>query len=272
MLDGSAFLDETRDLLGEYEAIRGELEAYDPALRERREIVVLNKVDLLADRSPVEALERTLRARGCQVVRASGADGRGNPRAGPGDGDRRRRGREGSGSRTRRRPGMSAKTTEPDRMEASSARRVVVKVGSGVLTQEGRLRTSVVSGIARQVSGLMDEGREVVLVSSGAIAMGAARLGWGHPGRSIPEKQAAAAVGQIGMVELWRKRFARYDREVAQVLLTRGGLDDRERFLNAATPSRSCWPSAWYRSSTRTTRSPRRRSASATMTISPRPS
>jgi glutamate 5-kinase len=79
----------------------------------------------------------------------------------------------------------------------------------------------------------VEQGRQVVLVSSGAIALGSHELGWSHPGRSIPEKQAAAAVGQIGMVELYRRRFARHGRRVAQVLVTRGGLEDRERFLNA---------------------------------------
>ncbi len=121
----------------------------------------------------------------------------------------------------------------PLRPDAANARRIVVKVGSGILTQNGVVRTRVVGGIARQVAALMDDGREVVLVSSGAIAMGAARLGWSHPGRSIPEKQAAAAVGQIGIADLWRSRFRRHELEVAQVLLTRMGLDHRERFLNA---------------------------------------
>ena len=112
-------------------------------------------------------------------------------------------------------------------------RRIVVKVGSGVLTRGGRLRQRVVAEIARQTAGLLDEGREVVLVSSGAIAMGARSLGWSHPGRSIPEKQAAAAVGQVGLSELWRRRLARHGRAAGQVLLTRGGLEHRERFLNA---------------------------------------
>ena len=79
LLDGAAFLDEGRDLLGEYDAIRKELEAYDPELGARYEIVVLNKVDLLADRAPLEALEKTLRERGREVMRASGATGEGAP-------------------------------------------------------------------------------------------------------------------------------------------------------------------------------------------------
>jgi glutamate 5-kinase len=115
----------------------------------------------------------------------------------------------------------------------ADARRIVIKVGSSTLTREGKLRQRKFGEIARAISELLAQGREVVLVSSGAIAVGSHRLGWNHPGHSIPEKQAAAAIGQIGLIELYRRRFAKYDREVGQVLLTRGGLDDRERFLNA---------------------------------------
>lgn len=113
------------------------------------------------------------------------------------------------------------------------AKRIVVKVGSSTLTRDGRLRPRKFGDIARAVSGLMDAGREVVLVSSGAIAIGSNRLGWTSPGQTIREKQAAAAVGQIGLSEVYRRRFGQYDREVAQVLVTRAGLEDRERFLNA---------------------------------------
>jgi glutamate 5-kinase len=116
---------------------------------------------------------------------------------------------------------------------AARARRLVVKVGSSVLTRDGRVRSRAFSDVARQVSALHDEGREVVLVSSGAIAIGSRALGWDHPGRSIPEKQAAAAVGQIGLSEVYRRRFAARGKKVGQVLVTRTGLEDRERFLNA---------------------------------------
>jgi glutamate 5-kinase len=119
------------------------------------------------------------------------------------------------------------------RAAAARARRIVVKVGSSILTRDGRLRMRVFGDLARQVSALAAQGREVVVVSSGAIAIGSRRLGWTHPGRSIPEKQAAAAVGQIGLVEIYQRRFARHHKQVAQVLVTRGGLEERERFLNA---------------------------------------
>jgi glutamate 5-kinase len=119
------------------------------------------------------------------------------------------------------------------RQAASRARRIVVKVGSSVLSDGISLHGRVFGEIARQVAALRDEGREVVLVSSGAIAIGSRELGWEEPGRSIPEKQAAAAIGQIGLVERWRKVFARRGQRVAQVLVTRAGLESRERFLNA---------------------------------------
>jgi len=119
------------------------------------------------------------------------------------------------------------------REEAKQARRVVVKVGSSLLTRDGVLRRMAFGNIASQIADGMASGREIVLVSSGAIAVGSQTLGWSQPGRSIPEKQAAAAVGQVGLVERYRRRFARHEREVAQILLTRAGLQDRERFLNA---------------------------------------
>ena len=119
------------------------------------------------------------------------------------------------------------------RAAAARARRIVVKVGSSILTRDGKLRHRVFGEIARQVSALRDAGREVLVVSSGAIAIGSRRLGWTHPGRSIPEKQAAAAVGQIGLIEIYQRRFEKLGKQVAQVLVTREGLEGREHFLNA---------------------------------------
>ncbi len=113
------------------------------------------------------------------------------------------------------------------------ARRIVVKIGSSVLTEDGALRRRVFGDVARQVCALRESGREVVVVSSGAIAIGSRELGWSSPGRSIPEMQAAAAVGQIGLIELYRRRFKRFSVPVAQVLVTRSGLEEREHFLNA---------------------------------------
>ncbi len=120
-----------------------------------------------------------------------------------------------------------------EREAAGLAKRIVVKIGSGVLSDGGELRAAILESIAGQIATLISAGREVVLVSSGAIALGSRKLGWDHPGRSIPEKQAAAAVGQIGLVDHWSRELANHDRIVGQVLVTRTGLEDRERFLNA---------------------------------------
>ena len=124
-------------------------------------------------------------------------------------------------------------TSENFREYQKNAKRIVVKVGSSTLTNGGKPRVQKFGKLAESISRLMEDGREVVLVSSGAVAMGSQRLGWDHAGRSIPQKQAAAAVGQIGLVEVYRRRFAAFQKEVGQVLLTRTGLEDRERFLNA---------------------------------------
>ncbi len=116
---------------------------------------------------------------------------------------------------------------------ARRAKRIVVKVGSSVLTEDGTLRRRVFGDLARETAGLLEDKRQVVLVSSGAIALGSRELGWAQPGSSIPEKQAAAAVGQVGLMDIYRRRFARHGRTVGQVLVTRVGLEERERFLNA---------------------------------------
>ena len=119
------------------------------------------------------------------------------------------------------------------RTAAQRASRIVVKVGSSILTADGAVRPRVFTELIRQIADIAESGRKVVVVSSGAIAMGSHRLGWSHPGRSIPEKQAAAAVGQIALMERYRIGFARRGLQVAQVLVTRSGFDDRERYLNA---------------------------------------
>jgi len=128
---------------------------------------------------------------------------------------------------------MTRRESARNREAARRARRIVVKVGSSILTDAGALRARVFTHLARQVAELMDEGREIVVVSSGAIAIDSRALGWTQPGRSMPEKQAAAALGQIGLVELYQRRFARHGKQVAQILVTRTDLEDRERFLNA---------------------------------------
>jgi glutamate 5-kinase len=110
-------------------------------------------------------------------------------------------------------------------------RRIVVKVGSNVLAGDDGLRLARVRGLAADVSALVAAGRQVVVVSSGAVAAGAGRLGPRRP--SLEWRQAAAAVGQPTLMAAYTRAFARHERVAAQVLLTHGDLSERRRYLNA---------------------------------------
>jgi len=114
------------------------------------------------------------------------------------------------------------------------ARRVVVKVGSSLVTNEGRgLDATAIGEWCRQMSALVREGREVIMVSSGAIAEGMKRLGWTTRPSQIHELQAAAAVGQMGLAQMYETKLRENGLGSAQVLLTHADLADRERYLNA---------------------------------------
>ncbi len=121
-----------------------------------------------------------------------------------------------------------------------AARRIVVKVGSSLVTNDGRgLDHAAVARWAGQIAALRREGREVLLVSSGAIAEGMQRLGWTTRPHTIHELQAAAAVGQMGLVQAYEAAFAHYALRTAQVLLTHEDLADRRRYLNARSTLRT---------------------------------
>jgi glutamate 5-kinase len=116
----------------------------------------------------------------------------------------------------------------------AAARRLVVKVGSSLVTDEGRgLDHAAVAHWATQIAELKRGGKEIVLVSSGAIAEGIRRLGWSRRPSSIHELQAAAAVGQMGLVQAYESAFAKFGLRAAQILLTHEDLADRRRYLNA---------------------------------------
>ena len=119
-------------------------------------------------------------------------------------------------------------------------RRIVVKIGSAVLTgSRGSLNARRVHDLAEQVSTLCDQGREVLVVSSGAIAAGIGELGL--PGRptTMPELQATAAVGQSRLIRTYNESFRRHGRCVGQVLLSREDMEDRARFLNTRNTLRA---------------------------------
>jgi glutamate 5-kinase len=114
------------------------------------------------------------------------------------------------------------------------AKRIVVKVGSSLVTNEGRgLDEAAIGEWCRQMSLLVRGGREVIMVSSGAIAEGMKRLGWTTRPHEIHELQAAAAVGQMGLAQAYESKLRENGLGSAQVLLTHADLADRERYLNA---------------------------------------
>ncbi len=114
------------------------------------------------------------------------------------------------------------------------AKRVVVKVGSSLVTNDGQGLDEVAIGEwCRQMAHLMRDGREVIMVSSGAIAEGMKRLGWSVRPKAIQELQAAAAVGQMGLAQMYETKLKLNGLGSAQVLLTHADLADRERYLNA---------------------------------------
>ena len=114
------------------------------------------------------------------------------------------------------------------------ARRIVVKVGSSLVTNEGRgLDEGAIGEWCRQMALLSAQGKEVVMVSSGAIAEGMKRLGWTTRPIEVPALQAAAAVGQMGLAQMYETKLRENGMGSAQVLLTHADLADRERYLNA---------------------------------------
>jgi glutamate 5-kinase len=118
----------------------------------------------------------------------------------------------------------------------ANASRNDVKVGSSLVTNEGRgIDHDAVARWAGEIARLAEAGKAIVLVSSGAIAEGMQRLGWSTRPRAIHDLQAAAAVGQMGLVQAYERAFARHALRTAQVLLTHDDLSDRRRYLNART-------------------------------------
>lgn len=120
------------------------------------------------------------------------------------------------------------------REKMQKARRWVVKIGSALLTNDGQgLDAQAISRWVDQLAALRQQGMEIVLVSSGAVAEGMTRLGWSVRPRELNRLQAAAAVGQTGLVQAYEANFQRHDTHTAQILLTHDDLTSRNRYLNA---------------------------------------
>ena len=121
-----------------------------------------------------------------------------------------------------------------------AAKVIVVKVGSSLVTNDGNgLDQVAIAAWAEQITALVRQGKQVVLVSSGAVAEGMQRLGWKKRPTAVNELQAAAAVGQMGLVQMYESRFSRHQLHTAQLLLTHDDLADRKRYLNARSTLRT---------------------------------
>ena len=121
-----------------------------------------------------------------------------------------------------------------DRKGIKDAKRLVVKVGSALLTNNGTgIDSQAIDQWVEQIAMLLDQGKQVVVVSSGAIAEGLVRLGMKSRPQSIHMLQSAAAVGQMGLIQTYETSFRRYNRQTAQILLDHDDMANRERYLNA---------------------------------------
>jgi len=126
------------------------------------------------------------------------------------------------------------------RQALTQAKRIVIKIGSALLTNDGAgLNKAGIAGWVDQIAALKQQGLEVVLVSSGSVAEGMTRLGWKKRPKALHELQAAAAVGQMGLVQCYESNFARHNFTTAQVLLTHADLSNRTRYLNARSTLRT---------------------------------
>jgi glutamate 5-kinase len=126
------------------------------------------------------------------------------------------------------------------REQLGRSQRWVVKIGSALLTCDGRgLNKEGIAGWVAQMARLCERGIELVLVSSGAVAEGMTRLGWTKRPHALHELQAAAAVGQMGLVQTWESAFRTHGRHTAQVLVTHDDLSNRRRYLNARSTLRT---------------------------------
>jgi glutamate 5-kinase len=119
-------------------------------------------------------------------------------------------------------------------VKVSDCQRWIIKIGSSLLTNDGQgLAVDAIDAWVEQIAALRQAGHEVLLVSSGAVAAGLARLGWTRRPHALHKLQAAAAIGQMGLVQAYESRFQKYGLHTAQVLLTHEDLVNRQRYLNA---------------------------------------
>src|SRR5690554_5980544 len=126
------------------------------------------------------------------------------------------------------------------RKTLAQRKRWVIKIGSALLTNDGRgLNLDGMTSWVNQIAALMEQGHEVVIVSSGSVAEGMVRLGWKTRPDSVHQLQAAAAIGQMGLIQTYETLFEKHNRITAQILLTHDDLSNRKRYLNARSTLRT---------------------------------
>ncbi len=128
---------------------------------------------------------------------------------------------------------MENKSNINRKNQLKSARRIVIKAGSGILTGKDGLNRNTINNITNDICDLRSKGFEIILVSSGAISAGLKKVGYSKRPEAISEKQAMAAIGQGRLMNAYEKAFARHGYTVAQILITRDDLNNRRRYLNA---------------------------------------
>ncbi len=123
---------------------------------------------------------------------------------------------------------------------SKKAHRWVIKIGSALLTKDGKgLDYHAIADWSAQIATLREQGREIVLVSSGSVAEGMSRMGWTSRPKDLAKLQAAAAIGQTGLIEAYESQFKQYNIQAAQILLTHDDVSNRKRYLNARNTLRT---------------------------------
>ena len=135
---------------------------------------------------------------------------------------------------------MTTLEWQETRNTLAQKKRWVIKIGSALLTNDGRgLNLAGMTSWVNQIAALLEQGHEVVLVSSGSVAEGMVRLGWKKRPESVHQLQAAAAIGQMGLIQTYETLFEKHSRITAQILLTHDDLSNRKRYLNARSTLRT---------------------------------
>ena len=216
-----------------YKTVRAELEAYGNGLAEKPEIVALSQVDTLDAATAKKKAASLKRAAGRAPVHAVGRDGR-RRRGGAARADRRVIGARGAPEAASERSTLAELGLAMSDPVAEEYRRITVKIGSALLVdRQTGLKREWLASLADDVASLASGGAEILVVSSGAIALGRTILGLGKRTLKLEESQAAAAVGQIALAGAWSEELGRKGLKSGQILLTLGDTEERRRYLNA---------------------------------------